>query len=131
MKLLNPFFISARLAPAIKIADATLSFVDGSFVIDFADGTEHEVKDFNFPRCRIHGDTNESVLQAGFASICSFLSACAESRQHATRHGKEPMDGENSDLIPEAIGQWAESVSDELSMLSLELKETKGLICAE
>jgi len=130
MKLIAPFFISARLAPAIKIADAVLSFDHGQFVIDFADGSEHKVTGFNFPRGRIHGDTNESVLQDGFASVCAFLSACAESRQYATRKGKSAMDGENSDLFPESVGEWAEQNSDEIDMVRLGIEETKDLISA-
>lgn len=128
MKLHSPFFISSRLAPAVKIADATLSFDSGSFVLDFADGSTHQITGFRFPQCRIAGATDESELQSGFAAICGFLSACAESRQYASRKGLDPMEGENSDLFPPTVGEWAESVSDELAMLSLELEETPDLI---
>lgn len=131
MKLLSPFFISARLAPAIKISDATLSFDSGKFVLDFDSGmSPHTIKDFRFPACRIAGETNESALQSGFSSVLSFLGACAESRRYAARRGKDPQEGENSDLFPERVGQWAESVSDELSMMAYEIEETKGLISA-
>lgn len=130
MTLQSPFFISSRLAPALKVADATLSFDRGNFVIDFVDGTEHEITDFRFPACRIKGDTNESVLQDGFASILAFLSACAESRNYAERRGKDASEGENSDLFPEFVGQWAQENSDEIDMIQLEIEETKNLITA-
>jgi hypothetical protein len=128
MKLNSPFIISSRLAPAVQIGRATLSFVDGQFIIDLPDGTEHVVEDFNFPLCRIAGATDESVLQDGFASMLAFLGACAESRAYAARQRKDPMDGENSGLFPANVGEWAESVSDELAMLQIEIEETKNLI---
>jgi len=127
MKLLSPFFISSHLAPAVKVADATLSFVDGKFILETPEFT-HQVQGFRFPEGRIAGDTDASRLQNGFAAILDFLSACAESRAYATRKGKDPMEGENSDLFPANVGEWAEYNSDEIAMLSLELQETKGLL---
>lgn len=120
MKLLPPFFISARLAPAVKVADAVLSFADGGFVFDFADGREHVVSDFRFPQGRVRGDTDENVLQDGFAAVLSFLSACAESRDYAERTKGDPMAGENSDLFPEWVGQWAQGNSSEIAMAQFE-----------
>lgn len=124
MKLTHPFIISARLAPAVQIGDAYLSFDNGRFVLDGPFG-EHIIEDFSFPRCRIAGATDESELQGGFASICSFLGACAESRQYATRTGRK---GECADLFPEDVGQWAEQNSDEISMVGCEIEETPGAI---
>jgi hypothetical protein len=128
MKLHSPFIISSRLAPALQIAKATLSFDNGHFVLNLPDGTEHKITDFSFPCGRIAGSTNESVLQDGFVAILSFLSACAESRAYGMRKNGDVMSGENSNLFPENIGEWAESVSDELAMLSYEMQETEGLI---
>lgn len=130
MKLQSPFIISARLAPALTVGGATLSFSDGQFVLDMPDGSEHIVSGFNFPRMRTQGDTNESVLQDAFGAILSFLSACAESRTHAERQGKNPMEGENSDLFPENVGQWAQEFSDEITLLELEITEQRQLITA-
>lgn len=120
--------ISARLAPALKIADAVLSFDKGQFVFDFADGSEHVVTDFNFPQGRTRGTTDERFLQDGFSAILSFLGACAESRAHAVRHGKDASEGENSDLFPEAVGVWAELHSDEIAVLDCEITESTDLI---
>jgi hypothetical protein len=129
MKLLNPFVISARLAPALPIGKgAFLSFVDGQFVLDLPDGAEHVVKGLRAPNCKSEGSTPESELQDAFRAVVTFLSACAESRAYATRQGDKPSEGENSDLFPENVGEWCESVSDELAMLSIELEETEGLI---
>lgn len=62
---------------------------------------------------RGHGDEREML-----GALCSFLTACAEARRYS--HGREPS--ENVDLFPEAVGAWAESVSDELAVLGMELE---------
>ena len=131
MKLLAPFSIGSRLAPCVAIARGfSLSFVGGQFVFDLPDGNEYIVSDFSFPQGRIYGDTAESILQQGFASMLCFLSACAESRAYATRRGKAVSEGENSDLFPDNVGQLAEQYSDEIGLLACEIEETKGLLTA-
>lgn len=49
-------------------------------------------------------------------TLFAFLGACAESRSYRDRNG---YGGENADIFPEHVGTWAESNSDELSMLSI------------
>ena len=120
--------ISARLAPALKIADAVLSFDKGQFVFDFADGSEHVVTDFHFPQMQVRGTSDERFLQDGFSAILSFLGACAESRAYAVRRGKDASEGENSGLFPESVGAWAEMHSDEIAMLDCEITESADLI---
>lgn len=131
MKLSTPFFISARLAPALKIGDAVLSFDRGQFVFDFADGSSHVVTDFQFPKMRIRGTCDERFLQDGFSAILSFLGACAESRLYATRKTGDPMNGENSGLFPDVVGAWAEMHSDEIAALDCEITEAADLITAD
>lgn len=128
MKLTSPFIISPRLSPALPIADAILSFDKGRFVFDFADGSEHVVTDFNFPQCRISGTTEGRFLQDAFSAILSFLGACAESRNHAERRGKDAMEGEHSSLFPESVGVWAQLHSDEIACLDMEITESFDLI---
>ena len=130
MKLSAPFQISARLTPAVQIGAAFISYDSGRFVIDLPDGSEHVVTGMHPPRCRVRGvnDTAESMLQCQFGALLSFLSACAESRQYAARTGRE---GESADLFPYNVGQWAEENADEISMLGMEIEETRGLISAE
>lgn len=128
MKLLAPFAISSRLSPALQIGKAWISFCAGRFIIDLPDGSSHIVRDFRFPAGRIAGETDCDVLQSGFASLLSFLGACAESRAYGTRKNGDPMSGENSDLFPPYVGEWAESVSDEIGMLAFEIESTRGLL---
>jgi hypothetical protein len=53
------------------------------------------------------------------------LDACGESYGYGLRTGQS---GENADLFPEQVAEWAYQNSDELSMLACELEENKGLI---
>lgn len=123
MKLYHPFKISARLVPALQIGNAWISYDQGEFVIDLPDGSEHVVKDFHPPASGWYN------LQSQFAALLGFLGACAESRNYAERNGKNPMDGEHSDLFPDNVGTWAQENSDEIDMLSVELEEsTENLI---
>jgi hypothetical protein len=121
MTLHTPFEIGPRLAPALRIQDsettAWISYQDGQFVIDLPDGTEHKVTDFR-PG---HG----ANLVRQFGDILSFLGACAESRKYARGRGKSEMDGENSDLFPANVGEWAERMSDEIAMLQCEIEESE------
>lgn len=61
-------------------------------------------------------------LQGALESLCSFLSAAGESYRYAG------MEGENSDLFPEKLVEWAYLNSDELVLMTLELSETPNLI---
>lgn len=47
-------------------------------------------------------------------SLLSFLGACAESRAAGG--------GENSDLFPDAVGEWAEQNSDEIAIAASDLE---------
>ncbi len=128
MKLSHPFYISSHLTPAIKIGKGELRYDNGQFVLSIDGTNDYIIKDFQFPLGRIAGVCDEQFLQDGFSAILSFLGACAESRKYAVRNGKNAMDGENSCLFPEAIGQWAEDNQDEIDMLSMEITDTKGLL---
>ena len=115
MKLHPPFAISARLAPALQIGKAWLSFDSGQFVLDLPDGSEYIITDFR--------PAPGSDLQAQFGAILSFLSACAESRAYGLRRYGDAMQGENSDLFPAHVGEWAEEMSNELDMLRFDIEE--------
>jgi hypothetical protein len=120
MILHQPFQISARLLPAIRIGDDWISIeFDGEsqgraryrYHIDF--GKEyHQGND-------LKSGVGGGSLQQGMASLLSFLSACAESYN---------CKGENYDLFPPHVAEWAYQNSDEISMLQCELEETPNLI---
>lgn len=122
MELKAPLFISARLMPAIKIGDVVISLTiafkkrdeEGRTIykcfIDFPDGTKHEIKDL---RSGCQGGT---ILE-GFQSLLSFLSSAGESFNH------KRMAGENSDLFPQTITEWASNHIDELALMDFEINE--------
>jgi hypothetical protein len=64
-------------------------------------------------------------LQEGLAALLCFLSACGESYACGMRTGHA---GDNIDLFPEAIAEWAYRHSEELFMLAHEIEETPKLI---
>lgn len=68
---------------------------------------------------------NETITQEMLATLLTFLGAAAESYSYRQRTGRN---GENEDLFPAPVVEWAYQNSDELSMLAMELEETPGLI---
>ena len=127
MKLHTPFIITPRLMAGLQIGNAFISMVQGprnsegrtcyGCFIDLPDGSEHEVTD-------LRSGCQGGELQEGFASLLSFLGACAESYGYAQRNGKTLEDTENGDLFPPAVAEWAYQNSDEISMLQLEIEES-------
>lgn len=125
MTLNPPFKISSRLLPALEVGGATIQLEicggthDGStryrWTIDLPDGSEHSGTD-------LKSGCGGGDLQSGFESLLNFLGAAAESWRY---RGTE---GENSDLFPQPVVEWAAQNSDELSMLACEIEETKELI---
>lgn len=129
MILHPPFEISSRLMPSLKVGQAVVSLNlsgrttrEGRDVyecwIDLPDGSEHEVTE-------LHSGCQGGSVQEGFAALLSFLSAAAESRQYRERTGRQ---GENEDLFPSVIVDWACQYSDEIGMLAIKIEETPKLI---
>jgi hypothetical protein len=125
MKLQEPFIITARLMAGVKIGNAFISIGQGErnsegrtqygVYIDLPDGSEHEITD-------LRSGCQGGDIQEGMASLLSFLGAAAES------YAYKGMEGEHSDLFPEAVTKWAYQNSDEISMVALEIEETPNLI---
>jgi hypothetical protein len=127
MLLSDPIVITSRLLPGVKVGDATVSIDYGGTTVDGRqqylwyvdiDGQEFEGDD-------LASGVGGGSLQEGLSSLFSFLSAFAESVDYSARTGR---DSENADLFPAGLADWASENSDELSMLSIELEETEGLI---
>lgn len=144
MLLKDPVMITARLMPGVKIGDAFVSIEysdhegrDGrtrySWYVDLADGREFSGDD-------LQSGCGGGSLQAGLESLLSFLGAFAESWQYFIRNGGEmpvktsaqvkalTFEVENMNLFHAGMAEWAMQNSDEISMLAIELEETKDLI---
>jgi hypothetical protein len=114
--------------PAVRIGKAFISLDCGPrngegrtvyrAFIDLPDGTEHEITD-------LRSGCGGGGIQEGMASLLSFLDAAAKSYSYRLRTGKQ---GENEDLFPLPVVQWAYQFSDEIGMLACELEEQKELI---
>ncbi len=129
MKLAQPFFISARLLPAIKIDDATISLecigvkrdrLAYRWYVDLDNGREWSGCDLG-AGARVQGDTDNSELQAMFGTLCAFMGACGEGVKYALSTGRE---SENVTLFPEGLRDWCADHADELGMMQFELEES-------
>lgn len=123
MTLSSPLLITSRLMPGFQVGGATVSLdcdrVDASgrmvyqVFIDLPDGTEHEITDL---RSGVGGGS----VRDGLSALCSFLSAAAESRAYSRHTGRK---GDNEDLFPAAVVDWADQNSDEITDIGLQVEE--------
>lgn len=133
MKLKRPFIITPRLLPGVEVGEAFISIKpecrNAEGRIRWQVYIDH--KDWKYDDYSIAsgvGDRGPEAIQRGMSVLLSFLSACAESRRYATHRYGDPMRGENSDLFPPHVGEWAEQFSDEIGMLQCEIDEVPGLV---
>lgn len=126
MQLSPPYIITPRLLPGIKVADAIIS-------IEFSPRAGHQGR----IRYRYHIDTPAwshtdddlqsgamgGSLASGMESLLTFLSACAESIAYSRHSGRE---GENADLFPPHVAEWADHNSSELEYALLDLQDEDG-----
>lgn len=115
MRLHPPFIISARLAPALRIGDVTISLVkvgpgpdrrsSATMVMDFPDGRSYE--DANLQS----GCWGFSSTVAIFETYLSFLSAALESRAYQTRTGRK---GDHADLFPAWVLDQFDGMEDDV-----------------
>lgn len=125
MILHAPLIITPRLMAGLQIGGAFISIGNGprnaegrtvyGCFIDLPDGTEYEVTDL----CSGCGGGG---IQSGLADLLGFLGAAAESYSYRMRTGR---DGENEDLFPPAVVQWAADNADEISILGMEIEESE------
>lgn len=115
----DPFIISSALAPALKIGEATLTLLETEITDDNRDRAVFELQTPTFThtdkelRSGIGGFP--SAVEA-FESYLSFLEAAAESYP----------DGENADLFPPHVVQWACENADEIGMARSDLCDENG-----
>lgn len=124
MKLHAPFEISARLLPAVRIGKSWISIEAHGETSDGRTRYRYHIDtpDFEYTGSDLKSGVGGGDLAEGMASLLAFLSACAESRSYGERTGRA---GENADLFPDNVGQWAQAHSDEIGMLQLEIEESQ------
>ena len=127
MKLYPPFIITSRLCPGLRLGNATLSLtgVDQSsenrdvatFVIDTPDGGNFE----DSVRSGVGGF--KGSVEA-FESFLSFLLAAAESLEYEQRN--PGMTGENTDMFPRHVVEWAADNKSEIISVWCDLCDDEG-----
>lgn len=119
LNLHSPFIISSALAPALRVADATISLLKTSRTTDDRIRCTFEIQTPEFThidgemRTGMGGDTIVSM----FENYLGFLSACAESYP----------DGENADLFPPTVGEWAKANSDDIDAVRCSICDESGI----
>ncbi len=126
MTLRSPFQISSRLLPALHIAGAWMQLEysriprrEGRtryrWTIDLPNGE-------SFSKDDLQSGCQGGNLQEGFESLLSFLDAAGESYNY------RGPDGENADLFPPAVVQWAADNSDQIFLAFQGLEDSPNLI---
>lgn len=118
-EILSPCIITSRLMEGVQLSDGTTISIEAigrtsegrvryRYFLDFEEGPEA------YSASDLRSGCGESVdHRAMLATLLNFLGACAESFP----------DGENADLFPREVGEWARGMSDELAMLRLEIED--------
>lgn len=136
LRLTHPIIITARLLPGVGVGGGFLS-IDSSlssvtpegrvkvhYCIDLPGGEEFEGEDLSLGVGSFH-EPLPKLIQSALESLLSFLGAAAESYDYPRRTGRP---GDNGELFPPAVAEWAYQNSDEIGLLQCELEEGKNLI---
>ena len=120
MKLLSPIIITPRLMAGLKIGDSFVSIQDTGRNCEGRTIYRYHIDtpEFEYTNNDLRSDIYGGTLQEGLETLLAFLGACAESGD----------DGENSDLFPINVREWANHHDDELAMLRIDLEENQNLI---
>jgi hypothetical protein len=121
MILKHPCEITPRLMAGVRINDAFISIEYSGRPGD--EGRTRYRYYIDTPATEEWGDDLQSGagggdLRTGLESLLGFLGAFAEAREG----------GENADLFPDTLREWAQQNSDEISMAALEVEETPDCV---
>lgn len=123
LRLAPPLSISARLMPAVRFDNFTVSLdpADWSYWIDFhgdAAGVA-EIHGTDFHPVSFETDP-DALVRDVMGSLLTFLDAYAEAIEYQQREGRS---SENADLFPERLAEWALAEHDEIVGAAWELNE--------
>ena len=105
--LSDPFIISARLLPALKVGNGTLSLASAAWNderrLEF--GFYLDTPDFEYFDDNLQSGCGGCEMVEAFENFLGFLEAAVESYCYEQRHlGAK---GENTDLFPSYVVEWA------------------------
>lgn len=120
MNVPAPMFISSRLMAAVKLPDGSTIHV--SYLGSTYEGRQHygwAIDDANGKHLGAGEDLKSGYgapadYREAMSSLLSFLGAAAESLE----------EGENANLFPRAIVDWARQNNDEIVMMAFDLEES-------
>jgi len=132
MELRPPLCISPRLLPAVKIGEVFVQLDDitpagererAHIIIDGIPGMDEYTDDSmksgagGFSSRSEEEDATAREIIGGYLS---FLDAAAESYAYRMRTGRT---GDNENMFPPAVVEWAHANADEIGMIRMELEE--------
>ena len=123
MNLKHPFIITARLLPGLKIGTAFISIETTGTTSEGRTRYRYHIdaEGFEYSNEDLKSGCGGGSVEEGMTSLLSFLDAAAESAGHYMRTGSK---GDNFDLFPDQVTQWAYNHSDEIAMLQCEIEES-------
>ena len=113
MILKQPFIISARLLPALKIGDSFLSFDEEANVFYF------DTPDFQRASCGLTCRAGHIPVKNQLRGILPFLIASAEAQNTVDRGGMS----DNYDIFDPVLSRWCQENQQEISNALFELEE--------
>lgn len=126
MLLKPPFSITSTLSPGLKIGDSTLHLLDSWVTADDRDRVKFLLAAPGFKyvddqlRSGVGGFRGTVEI---FESFLSFLIAAVESAEYEMRTG---LQGENTDLFPKHVVEWALEHKDAIEMAICEITDEDG-----
>lgn len=127
MKLHDPFIITSTLSPGLKIGDSTLRLLDSWVTADDRDRVKFllAAPEFKYVDDQLRSGVGgfRGTVEI-FESFLSFLSAAVESAEYEMRMG---LQGENTDLLPKHVVEWALEHKDAIEMAICEITDEDGL----
>jgi hypothetical protein len=123
MQINEPCIITSSLLPGVRVGGAEISIErDG----ETGDNRDRFRVTVSLPDGGEFSDNDQSSgiggceLWDAMGTALGFLSACGESVAYGRRTGYH---GENADLWPLPVGEWAADHTDELAILAEEIDE--------
>ena len=121
----QPFLITPRLMPGLKVADAFISIAYSK--LPARRGVRYEyhidIPGHEYSNADLESGMGGGTLVDGMSNLLAFLGACAE----AVRHGKPDDPDSNASLFPYEVGQWAAQHSDDIDYARCEIEDETGI----
>ncbi len=123
MILHNPICITARLLPGVTIGEGWISIEYDGWTDNGRRQYQYHIDlpSYSYSNNELASRVGGGSLQSGLESLLSFLGAFAASVSYEERRGGP---GENTNMFPSELAEWATHNSDEIMLVGLELKES-------